>query len=45
LRAGDVLQLAAAIALRESTGVEVEFVGFDDRLNTAARTEGFSVRP
>ena len=45
LRAGDVLQLAAAIALREGAGVEVEFVGFDDRLNTAARTEGFSVRP
>ena len=45
LRAGDVLQLAAAIALRESAGVVVEFVGFDDRLNAAARAEGFTVRP
>ena len=44
LRTGDALHLAAAIALRESTGVVSEFVGFDDRLNGAARIEGFPVR-
>jgi len=45
LRTGDALHLAAAIALRESTRVAIEFVGFDDRLNGAARIEGFTVRP
>ena len=45
LRAGDAIHLAAAIFLREATGVPVELVGFDERLNAAARLEGFTVRP
>jgi hypothetical protein len=45
LRTGDVLQLAAVMALREGAEIVVEFVGFDDRLNAAARSEGFIVRP
>lgn len=46
LRAGDALQLAAAIALRDAVaGLSVvEFVGCDERLNAAAGAEGLLVR-
>ncbi len=40
LRAGDALQLASCLLLRDSTGEAVTFAGFDDRLNQAARAEG-----
>ncbi len=45
LRTGDALHLAAAIILREGVGTDVDFVGYDDRLCSAARLEGFRVRP
>lgn len=46
LRAGDALQLAAAIDLRDGLALEkLDFVCFDDRLSTAAAAEGFTVRP
>jgi len=40
LRAGDALQLASCLLLRDSTREAVTFAGFDDRLNQAARAEG-----
>lgn len=40
LRAGDSIQLAAALVLQESIGEPLEqFVAYDDRLLTAARAE------
>ena len=45
LRAGDVLQLAAAIAAAEGQPGELEFVGLDRRLNLAAALEGFRLLP
>lgn len=45
LRAGDALQLAAAMILRDRTGDDVELVSYDEGLNVAARAEGFVVRP
>lgn len=40
LRAGDALQLASCLYLREAVGEAVAFAGFDDRLSGAAATEG-----
>lgn len=45
LRAGDALQLVAAMKLRDTIGSEIEFVCFDARLNEAARAEGLRVLP
>lgn len=45
LRAGDALQLASALFLREALGSEVALVAYDDRLHAAALAEHFSVRP
>jgi uncharacterized protein len=42
LRAGDALQLASCLLLRDSTGGAVAFAGFDERLNQAAKGEGLS---
>jgi hypothetical protein len=44
LRAGDALQLAAAIVAAEHDPASLEFVGLDERLNEAARREGFPIR-
>ena len=41
LRAGDAIQLAAALELRERLEETVEFLTFDERLRTAAEAEGF----
>ena len=43
LRASDALQLASAIAAAEGHPASLEFVSLDDRLNAAARREGFPV--
>lgn len=40
LRAGDALQLASCLYLREAVGETVAFAGFDDRLSGAAAREG-----
>jgi predicted nucleic acid-binding protein len=40
LRAGDALQLASCLHLREAVGEAVAFAGFDERLNGAAAKEG-----
>jgi predicted nucleic acid-binding protein len=40
LRAGDALQLASCLLLRDSAAGPVLFAAFDDRLNQAARAEG-----
>ena len=40
LRAGDALQLASGLLLRDSSAGPVEFAAFDERLNQAARSEG-----
>jgi predicted nucleic acid-binding protein len=45
LRAGDALQLASALTLRDALGSAVIVVVYDDRLHAAARAEGFHVRP
>ena len=42
LRAGDAIQLASGVLLKEG-GFELEFVAFDNRLNAAARDEGLTV--
>jgi predicted nucleic acid-binding protein len=39
LRAGDALQLASSLLLRDSSTTPVTFAAFDDRLNQAARAE------
>lgn len=41
LRAGDALQLAAALELRERLGEPIEFLAYDEKLREAARAEGF----
>jgi hypothetical protein len=38
LRAGDALQLAALLEIREELGEDVELVCYDDRLTAAAET-------
>ena len=40
LRAGDALQLASCLLLRDTSASPVAFAAFDDRLNEAARAEG-----
>ena len=40
LRAGDSLHLASALILAERSSLKVQFVGFDEDLNEAARQEG-----
>lgn len=40
LRAGDAIQLACCLHLREALGGQITFAAFDDRLNQAARSEG-----
>lgn len=45
LRAADSLQLAAALAWRESQPLGASFVALDRRLQTAATLEGFWVLP
>ena len=43
LRSADALQLAAAITATGEASPSLEFVSLDDRLNEAARREGFRV--
>ena len=43
LRAGDALQLGAALVAAGGDSSVLEFVCFDDRLSSAARAEGFTV--
>ncbi len=45
LRAGDALQLSAALVAAEADPVTLELVTLDDRLADAARREGFQVVP
>lgn len=45
LRAGDAVQLAAALELRERLEEPVEFLTFDERLREAAEAEGFPTGP
>ena len=45
LRAGDALQLAAALIASEDRPEALPFVCLDDRLRDAARREGFTVLP
>ena len=45
LRAGDALQLAAALLASDGDPAALEFVTLDDRLAEAARREGFRVTP
>ncbi len=43
LRAGDAVQLASCLALRERTGGAMSFLAFDRRLNDAAAGEGLAL--
>ena len=43
LRAGDALQLAAALTAAEGQPIAMGFVTLDDRLGRAALREGFPV--
>ena len=43
LRAGDAIQLASCLHLKDELGEEVAMVAFDERLNAAARLEGVGV--
>lgn len=45
LRAGDALQLAAALLAAEEDPAQLPFVTLDERLADAARKEGFPVLP
>jgi uncharacterized protein len=45
LRAGDALQLAAALVAAEERPATLELVTLDDRLALAARREGFRILP
>jgi hypothetical protein len=45
LRAGDALQLAAALVACGERPEALPFVCLDDRLRDAARREGFAVLP
>ena len=45
LRAGDALQLAAALVWCEENPQGEQFICLDDRLREAAHGEGFDVRP
>lgn len=44
LRAGDALQLAAAVLAAENHAAALEFVCLDSRLAVAAQREGFPIR-
>ena len=44
LRAGDAIQLAAAVVAVRTVATLLDFVTFDLRLAAAARAEGFTVR-
>ncbi len=43
LRAGDAIQLASCLYIREELGDDTSFVAFDDRLADAARAEGLAI--
>lgn len=43
LRAGDAIQLASCLHLKEELDDEMVMIAFDDRLNAAARLEGVGV--
>ncbi len=43
LRAGDAVQLACGLELKQRLSYAVGFVGFDDRLTVAARLEGLDI--
>jgi len=43
LRAGDALQLSAAVAASEQTPASLGFISFDERLLDAARKEGLAI--
>jgi uncharacterized protein len=45
LRAGDALQLASALFLREAISSELALVAYDQRLRMAAQAEGLRVLP
>jgi predicted nucleic acid-binding protein len=45
LRAGDAVQLASCLHLREELGDEVVLVAFDERLAVAARKERIALTP
>jgi predicted nucleic acid-binding protein len=44
LRAGDAIQLASALHLRDRTEGAIAFLGFDDRLDRAAAREGLETQ-
>lgn len=43
LRAGDAIQLASCLYVRDTVNKRITLVSFDDRLNTAARLEGMKL--
>ena len=43
LRAGDAIQLASALHLRDELGEDLTFIAFDQRLVTAAAAEGLAL--
>ena len=43
LRAGDAIQLASGIHLRDQIGQPTEFISYDRRLNAAAADEGMEI--
>jgi len=43
LRAGDAIQLASCIHLRDEVGQPTEFISYDQRLNLAAADEGLEL--
>jgi predicted nucleic acid-binding protein len=45
LRAADSLQLAAAVVASDHDPSALQFVALDERLRSAAKREGFAVRP
>lgn len=43
LRAGDAVQLASCLRLRQRLSIAVQFVAYDDRLLKAAQLEGVAI--
>lgn len=43
LRAGDAIQLASCLYLRDAVDHDIRLVSFDERLNSAARLEGMTL--
>jgi uncharacterized protein len=43
LRASDSLHLASALVLKGQSDLDLQFIGFDDNLNEAARLEGLDL--